>query len=73
MPVAADKVNGDEAEAKSHLQILSVVQSDKTEQISSDIVLHFKKEPARRFLIYPMLEWKVTKIDGIGKIEDIGI
>jgi uncharacterized protein YxeA len=66
-------VKGQEAEARTHLRLSSVTSSDRTEKMNSEIVLHFKKEPARRFLIYPTMEWKVVKIEGIDRAIDFGL
>lgn len=66
-------VNNDQAEAKTHFKLWSVASGDRQQQISTDLVLHFKKETGRRYFIYPVKEWKVIKIDGLNKAIDLAL
>lgn len=66
------QVNGNQAEAKMHVSLVVDTSGARDEVFAGDIVLHFKKEKARRYYIYPVKDWKVTAISGIGKVFDFG-
>jgi hypothetical protein len=60
-------VQGDEAQAKTHV-IVNVTSEGGRQAFKEDVTLSMKKEPIRKFLIYPTMEWKVTKIEGLDRM-----
>ena len=64
------QINGDQAEAKTHVSLTVINTEERHEAFSGDVVIHLKKDKAHRYLIYPVRVWKVTEMTGLGKILD---
>ena len=67
--VAVDKpeivINGNTAEAHTAVR-LAVVDLEGVGAVHPrNITLHFRKEKARRLLIYPVERWRVIRMDGV--------
>ncbi|MBI2844554.1 MAG: hypothetical protein HYX78_14260 [Armatimonadetes bacterium] len=65
------RVAGDEAVAETYAAVASVDAGTREEKFSGEVILSLRRENSRRFLIFPVREWKITAIEGIGEIADI--
>jgi ketosteroid isomerase-like protein len=67
------QVNGDQATARTHASLTTATEGASDQVFSGSIVIHLKKERVRRYLILPARDWKVTRIDGLGGVLDLGV
>lgn len=64
---------GDTATASTSVSITATMSGTREKAFSGAVLLHLTKEPGRKYFIFPISEWKVTRIDGVGQIPDMGI
>ena len=65
-------VNGDQAQAKTHVAVSGISGGGREPVFSGEVALRLAKERVHRYLIFPTREWKITGIDGLGRIMDFG-
>ena len=65
-------VQGDQAQARTHVVVSTVASGDRQQVFSGDVLLRLRKERVRRYLIFPAREWKVISMEGIGDVLDFG-
>ncbi|MEN6370972.1 MAG: hypothetical protein ABFD64_03080 [Armatimonadota bacterium] len=59
------------ARAKAHVTVFAVRSDDKQEVFSGNIIFSLTKERTRKYLIFPTHEWKVSGVEGLGRIFDL--
>ncbi|MEN6521490.1 MAG: hypothetical protein ABFD46_10135 [Armatimonadota bacterium] len=59
------------ARAKAHVTVFAVRSDAKQEVFSGDMTFLLTKERTRKYLIFPTHEWKVSGVEGLGRIFDL--
>lgn len=58
-------VNGDSAQARTDISVAAIENGSRDPVFSGPVNFELKKEPARRFLVFPVQAWRVSRISGL--------